>query len=98
MIEPRMGGRWYRDLGSGEGHLWGFVQVIKRPEVLEIMGPMFMSYPVAGHVRFTIEESGSGCVLSVSHRAIGMIEDEHRAGADMGWQQMVDRVRDRAEG
>ncbi|MFY9855805.1 MAG: SRPBCC domain-containing protein, partial [Terracidiphilus sp.] len=33
-IEPWPGGRWYRDLGDNNGHLWGHVQAIKRPTLL----------------------------------------------------------------
>ena len=29
-LEARPGGRWFRDLGDGNGHLWGHVQAIKR--------------------------------------------------------------------
>ena len=36
VIEARPGGRWFRDLGGDDGHLWGFVQSIKRPTLLEI--------------------------------------------------------------
>ena len=43
VLEPHPGGRWFRDLGGGNGHLWGFVQSIKRPTLLEIWGPLFMS-------------------------------------------------------
>ena len=39
-IEPWPGGRWYRDLGDNNGHLWGHVQAIKRPTLLEICGPL----------------------------------------------------------
>jgi|SRR2546426_2402396 len=28
-IEPWPGGRWYRDLGDGNGHLWGHVQAMQ---------------------------------------------------------------------
>src|ERR1700730_940296 len=28
-IEAWPGGRWYRDLGEGNGHFWGHVQAIK---------------------------------------------------------------------
>ena len=31
IIEPRPGGRWFRDLGGDDGHLRGLVQPIKRP-------------------------------------------------------------------
>ena len=43
-LEAWPGGRWYRDLGDGNGHFWGHVQAIKRPTLLEISGPLFMSY------------------------------------------------------
>src|SRR4051794_33544030 len=42
-LEAWPGGRWFRDLGDGQGHLWGHVQSIKRPTLLEITGPLFMS-------------------------------------------------------
>ena len=45
-LEPWPGGRWYRDLGDNNGHFWGHVQAIKRPTLLEIAGPLLMSYPV----------------------------------------------------
>ena len=35
-LEPKAGGRWYRDRGEGAEHLWGFVQVIKPPTLLEL--------------------------------------------------------------
>ena len=43
VIEPRPGGRWFRDLGNDNGHFWGQVQAIKRPTLIEITGPLFMS-------------------------------------------------------
>ena len=46
VLEPRPGGRWFRDLGNDNGHFWGVVQAIKRPSLLEITGPLFMSHPV----------------------------------------------------
>ena len=49
-IEPWPGGRWYRDLGGENGHFWGHVQAIKRPALLEITGPLFMSYPAVSNV------------------------------------------------
>ena len=46
-LEPWPGGRWFRDLGEGNGHFWGTVQAIKKPTLLEIAGPLFMSCPVS---------------------------------------------------
>src|SRR5512142_3245985 len=50
-LEPWPGGRWFRDLGDGNGHLWGHVQAIKRPTLLEINGPLFMSNAVVSNVQ-----------------------------------------------
>lgn len=88
-LERFPGGRWFRDLGDNTGHLWGFVQVIKPPTLLEIQGPLFMSYPVAGHVQFRLAEVPGGTQVTVRHRAVGLIEDAHREGAVKGWQQIL---------
>lgn len=92
-LERWPGGRWFRDLGDGIGHLWGFVQVIKPPTLLELQGPMFMSYPVAGHVQFRLAGAEGGTRLSLRHRAFGLIDENHRASASGGWQNMLDSVK-----
>ena len=85
VLEPVAGGRWYRDRGSGVEHLWGFVQVIKPPTLLELSGPMFMSYPANNHVEMKVEETAAGSRVTIRHRAIGMIDPDHRAGVGSGW-------------
>lgn len=88
-LEPWPGGRWFRDLGEGAGHLWGFVQVIKPPTLLEIHGPLFMSYPVVGHVQFRLSEVPDGVQLTLRHRAFGLIEDHHRQNVEAGWRKIL---------
>jgi hypothetical protein len=95
-LEPWPGGRWYRDLGDNAGHFWGHVQVIKPPTLLEVTGPLFMSYAVASHVQYRLAEQGKGTRLSLLHRAIGEIAPEHREGAVKGWEHILSRVRSRA--
>jgi len=95
-LERFPGGRWFRDLGNGSGHLWGFVQVIKPPTLLEIQGPMFMSYPVAGHVQFRLGEAEGGTQVTVRHRAFGLIEQAHREGVVKGWQQILGGIEGKA--
>lgn len=97
-IEPRPGGRWYRDLGSENGHLWGHVQAIKRPTLLEITGPLFMSYPVVSNVQYRLSEVEGGTLIKFHHTALGLIEDDHRAGVGKGWTHINDGIRKRAEG
>jgi hypothetical protein len=96
-IEPRPGGRWFRDLGDDAGHLWGHVQVIKSPTLLEINGPLFMSYPALSHLQYRIEAAGSGSRLHFTHRALGVIEPEHREGVKSGWDFLLARTKERAE-
>lgn len=93
VLEEWPGGRWFRDLGHGEGHLWGFVQVIKPPTLIEIQGPMFMSYPVVGHVQFRLEQIPGGAELTLRHRALGLIEEEHREGVVYGWEHFAQDVK-----
>src|SRR5580704_4813799 len=53
-LEAWPGGRWFRDLGNGDGHFWATVQAIKRPTLLEFAGPLFMSYPVVSNVQYRL--------------------------------------------
>src|SRR3954469_9072181 len=91
-LEPKPGGRWYRDRGNGVGHLWGFVQVIKAPTLLELSGPMFMSYPAMNHVEGRLEEIPGATRVHLRHRAFGFLEAEHRTGVTQGWGHMLDLV------
>lgn len=93
VLEEWPGGRWFRDLGNGQGHLWGFVQVIKPPTLIEIQGPMFMSYAVAGHIQFRLTQISGGTELSLRHRAIGMVDDSHREGVVSGWGSLLNGVK-----
>ena len=96
-LEQWPGGRWFRDLGNGQGHLWGFVQVIKPPTLLEITGPMMMSYPVAGHLQIRLTQIAGGTLLALRHRALGMIDDNHRQGVTTGWKKIIDHIKEGAE-
>jgi uncharacterized protein YndB with AHSA1/START domain len=92
VIEQWPGGRWYRDLGNNSGHLWGHVQVIKPPTLLELCGPMFMSFPGVNHVQYRLTSVGDGTHLKFTHRAMGPIPDEIRANVGSGWEYKVKRI------
>jgi uncharacterized protein YndB with AHSA1/START domain len=96
-FEAWPGGRWYRDLGNNTGHLWGHVQVIKPPKLLEIAGPMFMSYPVASHLQYRLAEESGGTLLTLTHRAIGLILPEHMEGVNKGWSELMDQIKEKSE-
>lgn len=99
VLEEWPGGRWFRDLEGGQGHLWGFVQVIKPPTLLEIHGPMFMSYAVAGHVQFRLTPIAGGVELMLRHRVLGQVEQDHRdgpCGLVVGWDHFLNDVKQMA--
>ena len=96
-IEPRPGGRWFRDLGNDNGHFWGHVQAIKRPTLLEITGPLFLSYPVISNVQYRLKEVDGGTLITFRHSALGFVPDDYRQGMARGWTPLLERVRKSAE-
>jgi uncharacterized protein YndB with AHSA1/START domain len=96
-IEARPGGRWFRDLGHDNGHFWGSVQAIKRPTLLEITGPLFMSAPVVSNVQYRLKEVDGGTLITFRHSALGFVPDDVREGLSRGWTPLLERIRRRAE-
>ena len=96
-LEPLPGGRWYRDLGNNNGHLWAHVQAIKRPTLLEFTGPLMMSYAVANNVQYRLSEADGVTTIKFRHSAFGLITDEHRKGVSGGWGHINECIRRRAE-
>jgi hypothetical protein len=96
-IEPWPGGRWYRDLGNDNGHLWAHIQAIKRPTLLEFSGPLFASFPLVNNVQYRLSELDGGTLIAFRHTALGLLNDEHKARMPEGWASMHARVREHAE-
>jgi uncharacterized protein YndB with AHSA1/START domain len=96
-LEPWPGGRWFRDLGNNTGHFWGHVQVIKPPKLLELCGPTAMSYPAVNFVQYRLTPEGTRTRLKFTHKAMGLIPQEHRDGMPEGWEQWLKNIRELAE-
>ena len=96
-LEAWPGGRWFRDLGGDNGHFWGLVQAIKRPTLLEISGPLFMSAPVVSNVQYRLKEVPGGTLITLNHSAFGPMPEPYREGIAHGWQMLFERVRKHAE-
>jgi hypothetical protein len=96
-IEAWPGGRWYRDLGEGNGHFWANVKAIVRPTLLEFAGPLFASFPFVSNVQYRLSEVDGGTLIAFRHTALGFVPDEQKAGMDKGWASMHARVRKQAE-
>jgi len=97
VIEPRPGGRWFRDLGGDGGHLWGFVQSIKRPALLEIWGPLFMSTAATSNLLYRLSETDEGTLITFTHTVVGPFPEDHRPQLGTGWTALHARVRAAAE-
>ena len=96
-LEQWAGGRWFRDRGEGIQHLWGHVQVIKPPTLLEICGPLMMSYPAVNHVQYRFTPQVTGTRLAFVHRAMGLISSDHREDMLQKWGHWLEKIRERAE-
>src|SRR6201996_1238010 len=96
-IEAWPGGRWYRDLGDGNGHFWAHVKAIVRPSLLEFVGPLFASFPFASNVQYHLSEADGGTLITFRHTALGFVPEEMKPNINKGWSAMNDRVRKHAE-
>jgi hypothetical protein len=97
VLEAHPGGRWYRELGGDNGHLWGFVQSIKRPVLLEIWGPLFMSTAATSNLRYRLTETPDGTLINFTHTVVGPFPEDHRGPLTTGWSALHARVRTAAE-
>jgi uncharacterized protein YndB with AHSA1/START domain len=97
VLEARPGGRWFRDLGGDNGHLWGFIQSIKRPVLLEIWGPLFMSTAATNNMQYRLAENDGGTLITFTHTCTGPFPEEQRPHLGAGWTAMHARVRAAAE-
>ena len=97
IIETKPGGRWYRDLGGDNGHLWGFVQSIKRPSLLEIWGPLFLSTGTTNNLMYRLTEVEGGTKINFKHTLVGPVPAEFQDNMPPGWAELHARVKRQAE-
>lgn len=97
VLEARPGGRWFRDLGSDNGHCWGHVQAIRSPDLLEVSGPLMMSFAVSSNVQWRLTDDDGGTRITFRHSAFGLFPDGYRENLGTGFAAMVERAKQRAE-
>jgi hypothetical protein len=56
-----------------------------------------MSYPAINHLQYRLKAEGDGTRLSLVHRALGLIPQEHRDGMPEGWEHGINRIKEIAE-
>jgi len=97
VLEARPGGRWFRDLGGDKGHLWGFVQSVKRPTLLEIWGPLFLSTGATSNLTYRLSEVDGGTLIVFTHTVAGPRPDGFDDDMPPGWAATHARVKRAAE-
>jgi len=88
-LEPILGGDFYEDWGNGEGAAYATVTLLRRPERLRMTGGMGMSGAVAGVIDIRLTPQGKSTIVRLSHRAVGEVTAETRAGYDNGWKVLL---------
>jgi hypothetical protein len=78
------------------------VQSIKPPTLLEIYGPLFMSYPAASTVQYRLSEENGITRLKFMHRAMGQVSHDVQiergwASIEPSWGNMIARIRSAAQ-
>ena len=96
-LEPWPGGRWFRDLGENNGHLWAHVQAIKKPTLLELSGPLFMSFAAVSNLQYRLTKVEGGTLITFVHSAMGLMPDDVRTGMGNGWSYSHERIKRAAE-
>jgi hypothetical protein len=56
------------------------VQSIKRPALLEIWGPLFMSTAATSNLLYRLSETADGALIKFTHTLVGPFPEEHRSG------------------
>lgn len=72
------------------------MQAIKRPTLLEISGPLLMSYPVANNIQYRLSEVAGGTLIKFRHTALGLIREDDRH-VSSGWSYTHARLKERVE-
>lgn len=78
VVEPRVGGRFYRDCGDGCGTLLGHVSRLIPPEMFAIQGSLGLEGIVWAAWQVHLAPLGRGTVLTGVLRGFGDLDDETR--------------------
>ena len=73
------------------------MQAIKRPTLLEMWGPLFMSFGAVSNVQYRLSEVDGGTLIKFHHKALGVFEEQQRQGMNRGWAHMLAGARTIAE-
>lgn len=98
-FEPRLGGRLGTTTGSLDesGQLWGWVSELAPERALALDGGMGLPGPVHGQWRMELAPDGSATRVVVTHRVVGEVAEDDRAGFTERWPLTLQALATRAE-
>jgi len=103
-LEPKAGGRWFRDLLDGSTDLYGIVTSLRKDKMIRIDGSIAGKFATASVSQIDITPSGTGVTVSVTHRLAGEVDAAEVNDYQEGWRdelaslkQFVESGRGRAD-
>lgn len=88
VMEPRLGGRFYRPTAGGqqdEGDLYATVTEWAPPRRLRLHGTIGGELAMISVIAVTLEQDGTGTLLKLSHRLAGEVPQADLESYDEGW-------------
>lgn len=99
ILEPKLNGLFYEDMGGGNGAIWGRVEHLEINRIISWKGSMGMGSAVLGVIKIELEEKENTTLLKLSHHAIGLIDSNASENYNTGWQHLLrDRFKPYVEG
>ncbi len=89
ILEPKFGGRFYEDMGNGDGVIYCNVMHVVKNKKLVMQGAMGMQGAVFGNIAFELLGDGKSTILKLAHHAFGDISDDHKKNYTAGWQSLL---------
>lgn len=93
VIEPRIGGRFFHDLGGGTGKLFATITLLEPPRRMRMAGDFGHGEAVLCNITFDLVDTASGCEVRVSHHVAGEVMEEMIKEFDDGWAYELNSLR-----
>lgn len=86
-FEAHLGGAFKEVWPDGGGAQYGVVTRLDPGRSLTVDGPM--AGPVIGSWTMELTPDGDGTVITSTHRVIGPVDEDTRAGYEAGWSEVL---------
>lgn len=93
LLEPRLGGRLYEDIGNGAGLLWATVLLYDPPNRIVFAGHLLPPWggPATTLWRVSLESAGNTTRLRLSDHVYGRVSEPLRTNLEMGWRLLFEQ-------